>query len=335
MAKYKNTRESYFLGTLTAFSIAYFMTYILGNILIEISNMAHLGLLGQWGQFMVTLLGPAIGIGVAYKYGLSYIGILSTMLAGSVGLGSLTGSDLQVAAPLMAYLCVLVCVFIVRMLEGKTPIDLFLLPICSIAISGLLREIIMPYLGMLLGYIMNMMNSLMNTNPLLMGMVVALVAGLLFTSPITLVAITSLLDFTPLACGAALAGVMSHMLGFGLMSLQDNDIGDTLAVIFGTSMLQFTNCIKRPVILIPPVVTSMICGLLSAGLFKITTTLDAAAMGGTAWIGIFDTVSYMGMQYWILPVIGCIILPIVINFSIYQLFRKAGYIRNGDLKLIK
>lgn len=335
MAKKHTVREPYVFTTLTAFSIAFFMTYILGNILIQIGDFANMSILIQWGSLMMCLVGPAIGASVAYKSGASYLGILSAMMAGCIGLGSIAGTDLQVAAPLMAYLCVLLNVFVTRFMDGKTPFDLFLLPIVSVFLAGIIKEVFSPYLSIFLTYIIRFVNDMVNINPLAMGMLIGLIAGLLFTSPITLIAITSILDFSPLACGAALAGVMSHMLGFGLMSLQDNDIGDSIAVMFGSSMLQFTNILRHPVILIPPVVSSLICGCLSAALFKITTTLHAAAMGGTALIGIVETVNYMGQAYWILPVIAYILLPIIFSFSVYQLFRKAGYIRGGDLKILR
>ena len=112
-------------------------------------------------------------------------------------------------------------------------------------------------------------------------------------------------------------------------------MGDSLAVLFGTSMLQFTNLLKHPILLIPPVISSLLCGMLSTSLFHIQTTLYGASMGGTALIGLMETVNTMGMNYWILPVICDVILPIVFTLSIYQLFKKAGYIHNGDLKIYK
>lgn len=335
MAKKMFSKEPYVFTTLTAFSIAFFMTYILGNILTQIGMWTHLNLLTQWGALMPGLLGPAIGISIAYKSGTSHLGLICAMMAGCVGLGSISGTDLQIAAPFMAYICVLVTVWVNNFLEGKTPFDLFLLPLASVFIAGIIHALFTPYLSIFLTYIVQFINNMTNMNPLLMGIVIAVVAGLLFTSPITIVAITSILQLTPLACGAALAGVMSFMLGLGLMSLQDNDIGDSLAVIFGTSMLQFTNMIKHPIILIPPIVSSIVCGCVSAALFQITTSIHSVAIGGTLFMGVIETVEQMGISYWILPVVAYIILPIVINFAVYQLFRKAHYLRNGDLKILK
>ncbi len=335
MARKTYSKEPYIFTTFTAFSIAFFMTYILGNILNQMAVFTHLPLLSQWGGLMQGLLGPAIGISIAYKSGTSHLGLICAMMSGCVGLGSISGNNLQVAAPFMAYLCVIVAVFVTNFLEGKTPFDLILLPIISVFIAGIMHTFFSPYLSIGLSYITQFMNSMMDVHPLLMGIVIAIMAGLLFTSPITIVAITSILQLSPLACGAALAGVMSFMLGLGIMSLQDNDLGDSLAVLLGTCMLQFTNMIKRPIIIIPPLVSSIVCGALSAALFQIPSSIHSVAIGGTLFLGVIETVQQMGISYWILPVLAYIVLPIVINFSVYQLFRKARYLRNGDLKILK
>ena len=335
MARKSFSKEPYIFTTLTAFSIAFFMTFILGNILIQISSWTSWPYLNEWGQLMTCLVGPAIGISIAHKSQSSYLGMIGALMAGCIGLGSINGSSLQVAAPFMAYVCVLLTLWVIHMIEGKTPFDLFLIPIVSVLLAGIVRALFAPYLAMGLGWIIGFINDMVVIHPLVMGIAIACVAGLLFTSPITLIAITSILNLSPLASGVALSGVMCFMLGLGIMSLQDNDLGDSIAVLFGSSMLQFVNCLKHPIILIPPLISSIVCGMLSAGLFQVTTTTHAAAMGGTALIGIIETVNYMGMQYWIIPVVTCVILPIIINFFIYQLLRRARYISHGDLRILR
>ena len=48
-----------------------------------------------------------------------------------------------------------------------------------------------------------------------------------------------------------------------MMSFDDNDIGDVIAIGIGTSMLQFKNIIKRPVIWLPPILTTIITAPIS------------------------------------------------------------------------
>ena len=53
------------------------------------------------------------------------------------------------------------------------------------------------------------------------------------------------------------AGCCAQMIGFAVMSIDDNDIGDVIAIGIGTSMLQFKNIVKKPMIWIPPIITSV------------------------------------------------------------------------------
>lgn len=333
MARRTNVKQSYILASVTSFSIAYFMTYILGTILIKISNVTNYDILLQWGNLMIALLGPAIGIAIGSQKNLSYLGLISAMMAGTIGLGSVSG-NLQVATPIIAYLCVVIIVFIIEYIEKNTPFDLWLLPILSVLIAGIIKQFVAPLIVIALTYITGFTSEIMYINPFLMGMIIAFVSGIIFSSPITMIAISSILNFTPLASAAAMVGVFSHLIGFGIMSVNDNDLGDVLAIVFGTSMLQFANIIKKPIVLIPPVITSIICGGLSAGLFKIETSIWIASEGIMP-TSIMDTINIMGISRWILVILCCVVIPIVCNMFIYQLFKRARYINNGDLKIIK
>lgn len=334
MAKKNYSSEPYIFKTLSAFAIAYFITFILGTILVKIGGLSHFSTLTTWGNIITGLLGPALGVAVAYKSNVGILGLISSMMAGTIIIGDLS-DNLQVGLPLIAFLTILIVIFCINMIEHKTPLDIFLIPILSIVIAGIVKVFISPYVILFITYIVKFVNEIIFINPLLMGMSVSLIMGIIFSTPITMIAITSILNFNLLACGAALAGTMSFMIGMGLMSLQDNDIGDSLAVLLGTPILQFSNMIKHPIILIPPIISSLVCGALSTVLFKIPCTIYGAAMGGTALIGISEAINIMGKNYWVAIILCDLILPIVINYSIYQLFRKARYIRNGDLKILK
>ena len=334
MAKKNYSNEPYIFKTFQAFAIAYFATYILGNILLKIGELVHMETLVEWGNHVSVLLGPAIGIAIAYKSGVGLLGLISSMIAGAMIMPTSVVNH-QVALPLITYLTVIIVVLCIRMVENKTPLDLFLIPLLALLISGVIKIWISPYVISMISYIISFINELTVSNEIVMGMLIALISGLIYCTPITLVAITSLLSFNLLASGAMLAGAMSFIIGLGLMSLQDNDIGDSLAVMIGTPVLQFSNLVKRPLLLIPPIISSLVCGVLSVCVFKIPCSLIGASQGGTALIGLLEATNIMGMQYWIIVVLSDLIIPIVINFSIYQLFRKARYIKNGDLKILK
>ena len=56
------------------------------------------------------------------------------------------------------------------------------------------------------------------------------------------------------------------MVGLAIMSMDDNSIGDVIAIGIGTSMLQFKNIVKRPLIWLPPIVASLITGVISSAI---------------------------------------------------------------------
>ena len=53
------------------------------------------------------------------------------------------------------------------------------------------------------------------------------------------------------------------MIGFAMMSIEDNDIGEVIAIAIGTSMLQFKNIVQKPIIWIPPIIASIIIAPIS------------------------------------------------------------------------
>src|SRR5699024_3365307 len=107
-----------------------------------------------------------------------------------------------------------------------------------------------------------------------------------------------MVDFNGVVLGAVLAGVCSQMIGFAVMSMNDNRFGEVLAIGLGTSLLQFKNIVKRPVIWIPPLLASMLSGMISV-LFSLRCNVQGSAMGLTGLLGLTDSFSIMATTYWI------------------------------------
>ena len=65
------------------------------------------------------------------------------------------------------------------------------------------------------------------------------------------------------------------------MSIDDNDIGDVIAIAIGTSMLQFKNIVKKPVIWVPPIIVSAIIAPVSTCLLNISCS--PVVWHGNSW----------------------------------------------------
>ena len=90
--------------------------------------------------------------------------------------------------------------------------------------------------------------------PFLMGIIISVVMGMALTAPISSAALAIAIGISGIAGGAAVVGCCVQMLGFAVMSRKDNNIGIVLSVAFGTSMLQFKNILRKPIIWLPTII---------------------------------------------------------------------------------
>ena len=183
----------------------------------------------------------------------------------------------------------------------------------------------------------NLVKTATVMQPLFMGILVSALIGIALTLPISSAAICIMLSLDGLAGGAATAGCCAQMVGFAVLSFCENKWGGLLAQGLGTSMLQMGNIVRNPKIWIPPTLASMVTlSALHDGLpsgkyssrfrhgnlrsRRIDRHLHRHAGSGNSmmWPGIL---------------LICFVLPAVLTLFFGALCRKAGWIKEGDLKL--
>ncbi len=326
-------KENYFVKSLNGMAYGFFCSLIIGTILKQIGSFIEIEQLVQWGEIASYLMGPAIGVGIGYAIDAKGLNLIAAVIAGTIGAGTFVGNQATTGNPIGAYIAVLTAVEITRLVQGKTPVDILLVPFCSIVVAGVVTIFIGPYLTSLINWIGDLINQGVMLQPLLMSIVVAILMGMALTAPISSAAIGVMLGLNGLAAGAALAGCCCQMLGFAVMSIDDNDIGDVIAIGIGTSMLQFKNIVKHPIIWVPPIIASAIIAPVSTCLLNISCSAIGSGMGTAGLVGILEAINVMGSAYWIPIIVIDIIAPIVITFGIYKAFKKLKYIKNGYLKL--
>ena len=144
-----------------------------------------------------------------------------------------------------------------------------------------------------------------------------------------------------LAAGAAAVGCSAQMIGFAVSSYRENKVGGLVAQGLGTSMLQFGNICRRPQILIAPTVASAILGPISTQVFGMVNNAMGAGMGTSGLVGqfgAFDAMSAAGVSPIVtigLIVLMHFILPAAISLGVSEWLRKIGWIRMGDMKLLR
>ena len=155
------------------------------------------------------------------------------------------------------------------------------------------------------------------------------------------------LNLTGLAGGAAVAGCCAQMVGFAVMSFKENGVGGLVSQGIGTSMLQMPNILKKPRVWLPPIIASAITGPIATCVFKLQMNGPAVSSGMgtcglvgqigvyTGWVADVASGAKAGITAfdWAGLLLVSFVLPAVLCAVLGALFRKKGWIKDGDLKL--
>ena len=359
---------NFFTITLGGMANGLFATLIIGTIFATIGSFFEIWPNNEFCKFMVDIIGSTkhksglsfvlqiltgagigVGIGLSLKFDalkticLAAVGELAAYLSMSVNQhGSLiTNNALKVGDPLTIYLvCIAVALLIELVLKKKTSVDILIIPLFS-GVIGLLLSLGIRYPAAYVTFGIQWLISVGTTAvPFVMGIVVAVLMGMALTAPISSAAIgaiifTGNLPGLMIASGAAVVGCSTQMVGFAVQSRKDNNIGQVISIGIGTSMLQFKNILKKPIIWLPTIIASAILGPISTCWLKLSCMGASSGMGTAGLVGQIGTLSSMGntWQTWIGIFVLQIIAPIALVFGLDLLFRKLGWIKDGDLSL--
>lgn len=256
---------------------------------------------------------------------------------------------LQIGDPLTIYLvCIGVALLMKLVLTKKTPVDILIIPLFGVS-TGILLSLGLRYPAICVTYAIQwLVNAGTTVVPFIMGIIVAVLMGMALTAPISSAAIAFMIFILPsganpgdyqglvLASGAAVVGCSCQMVGFAVQSRKDNNIGTVISIGIGTSMLQFKNILKKPVIWLPTIIASAILGPVSTCWLKLSCLGSSAGMGTAGLVGQIGTISSMGVDKWQtwVGIFGLqIIAPALLVFALDLLFRKLNLIKEGDLKI--
>ena len=310
-----------------------------------------------------NLTGAGIGVGIAIalkKKPLETVVLAGVgELAGYFSLstrfiteGVINNGTFQTGDPLTIYLTVIgVALLMDVVLRKKTPVDILIVPLFAVTL-GLIFALSLRFPAIYVTYAIQwLVNAGTNAVPFVMGIVVAVLMGMALTAPISSAAIAAMVFMLPkevsvemaladpnysglvIASGAAVVGCCCQMVGFAVQSRRDNSIGMVVSIGIGTSMLQFKNILKKPIVWLPTIIASAILGPIVTCAFNIYCVGSNAGMGTSGLVGQVGTFAAMGntWQTW-LAIFGFeIILPIALVFGIDFLFYKLGWIKKGDL----
>ena len=354
--------KRYFITAFSGMAQGLFVTLIAGTILAQIAGWIGNNYIGNTLLYIAniakSLMGAGIGVGIAHALGKNKLLVFSAAVGGMVGafadkliVGAATPfTSLAFGAPgnpIGAYVVTMLVVEIVGLYAGKTKLDILLIPLGTLLLSFGGVFLSFPFI-----WLVNKLGTLIaiatEATPFIMGVVIAVIMGILLTMPTSSAAIWVAVsspvlsggvsaagyEAMLLAGGAATVGCACHMVGFAVASFRENKVSGLISQGIGTSMLQIPNIMKKPVIMLPMIISSAILGPLSTCVFSLKCGASGGGMGTSGLVGVFDLFNYTSGALGAVGIILLmIVLPAALNLLISEFMRKKGWIKEGDMKL--
>lgn len=384
MSKAKKYLKRYFVDAMGAMALGLFASLLIGTIFGTIGKYVNgsnidneflkslAEIFNTIATYAKAATGMAIGVAIAYKLGASplvmfssaAVGAMSNAMGAVINDGSIIkwgatsgdGSGIFYAAgPAGAFFAVIIACEVGMLVSKKTKVDILVTPVVTLVAGFFASFLLCPLVSYIMYYLGVFIATATTFQPLLMGIVVSVVVGIILTLPISSAAICAMIFSASalevaiangtsegflLAGGAAVAGCCAQMVGFAVSSFRENKWGGIVSQGLGTSMLQMGNICKNPRIWLPPTLAAAITGPISTVVFKLKCEGVAAGMGTCGMvgpIGVIDRMATDGLLgdafTWIGLVLVCIVLPAVLSLLFSEIMRKIGWIKKNDMLL--
>ena len=346
----KPSAKLYFIDAMSAMAMGLFASLLIGTILGVFGKIwPELTFFSDISAYGIAVSGAAMAVAIAnalkapplVMYSMLIVGYAANALGGAGG-------------PLAVFLLSIPTIEIGKLVSKTTKVDILVTPAVTVLAGCGLSAVLAPVIKVLAGYVTTFIDFAMTQQPLVMGLLVSVVIGVALTLPISSAAICAALVLSgmgangteglALAGGAAVAGCCAQMIGFAVMSFRDNKWGGLVSVGVGTSMLLMPNIIRNPRIWIAPTLVSAITGPLATCVFglKMYGAAINSGMGTCGFLGPIGIIlGWFGGEYptavgamdWIGLALICFIIPAVGCALLDLLFRRIGWIKDGDLTL--
>ena len=349
--------KRYGIDALGAMAQGLFCTLLVGTILNTIGQQFNIGFLQEIivtigsgegaaeytiGGLASAMVGPGIAVAIGFA-----LHCPSMVLFSLIPVGFAANSMAGAGGPLAVYFVTIIAAELGKIVSKETKIDLLITPMVTILAGVMVAKTIAAPIGKMAQSVGIAIMWATELRPFFMGVMVSVIIGMALTLPISSAAICAAFGLTGLAGGAAVAGCCAQMIGFAVMSFRENGWGGLVAQGLGTSMLQMSNIVKKPLIWLPPTLASAITGPIATCLFKFQMNGAAVSSGmGTCGfvgqIGVYTgwvndiangTKTAITATDWIAMVLICFVLPAILSTVFCHIMKKKGWIKSEDLTL--
>lgn len=334
----------YFVDAMGSMALGLFASLLIGTIFSALGrpDVLDIAFFREISAYASSAAGAAIGVAVAHTLKAPPLVLLSAATVGHAGytVGATLDGVALTAGPAGAFIAVLIAAELGKLVSKETKVDVIVTPAVTIVSGVAIAKLVCPWIGIAMHLLGDFINQAAELQPLLMGIIISVVVGIILTLPISSAAICAMLGISGIAAGAATAGCCAQMIGFAVMSFRENKWGGLVAQGLGTSMLQMGNIVKNPLIWIPPTLASAVTGPIATMVFKMENFGVNAGMGTCGMVGPLGVVTTMTenadnntLLMWVGILAVCIILPAVLTLLFAAVMRKMGWIKENDLKL--
>lgn len=334
--------KRYGIDALGAMAQGLFASLLIGTIIATLGEQAGIPFLVTAGGYAKAVSGPAMAISIGYALQAPQL-VLFSLLAVGQAANELGGAG----GPLAALVVTIFAAESGKAISKETKIDILATPLVTILVGTILSVWWAPSIGAAASSVGQLIMWATDLQPFFMGIFVSVIVGIALTLPISSAAICAALGLTGLAGGAAVAGCCAQMIGFAVMSFPENGFGGLISQGLGTSMLQMGNIVKNPRIWIPPTLASAITGPIATCVFALKMNGPAVSSGMgtcglvgqigvyTGWLADMESGLRTGITSmdWIGLILICFVLPALLSVLFCRILKKAGWIKENDLKL--
>ena len=345
--------KRYGIDALGAMAQGLFCSLLIGTIINTIGTQFNIGFLTKIvatvngvdytvGGLAMAMSGAAMAVAIAHALKCPPL-VLFSMITVGFAANALGGAG----GPLAVLFIAIIASEFGKAVSKETKIDILVTPLVTIGIGIFLSWLIAPYIGLAAMKVGKVIMWATEQQPFLMGILVSVVVGIALTLPISSAAICAALTLTGLAGGAAVAGCSAQMVGFAVTSFKENKWGGLVSQGIGTSMLQMGNIVRNPRIWLAPTLASAITGPIATCVFHmemngapISSGMGTCGFVGqigvyTGWVNdvAAGTKSAITWFDWLGLILISIVLPAVLSLIFDKIFRKLGWVKDGDMKL--
>lgn len=322
--------RTYFITALSFMALGLFSSLIIGLIVQTIGELLNFSWFIQLGTVAMSLMGPAIGVSVAYGLKAPRLVLFAAVVSGALAVEFGGG-------PAGAFVGAVISTEMGKLVSQETKVDIIVTPFVTIMAGYLAAMFIGPVIQKGMTSLGQMIIWATEQQPIIMGIIVATLMGLALTAPISSAAIGIMLDLDGLAAGAATIGCCAQMIGFAISSYRENKFAGIIAIGIGTSMLQVANIIKNPQILIPPTLAGIIVSPIGTVIFRMTNNAEGSGMGTSGFVGQIMTFRTMGFTWdvFLSVLLLHFIAPALISLLVSEWMRKKKWIKYGDMKIVQ